>query len=73
MENMTFETAFSRLQEIVRKLEDGDLPLQQSLELFEEGVRLFGYCQGELKQAEGKISKLVKALDGEWSTADIEV
>lgn len=73
MENITFEEALARLQEIVRQLENGDLPLERSLELFEEGIGLFKRCQTELQIAEGRISKLIKTLEGEWSTEPMEL
>lgn len=73
MENITFEEALARLQEIVRQLENGDLPLERSLELFEEGIGLFKRCQNELQIAEGRISKLIKTLEGEWSTEPMEL
>lgn len=61
---MTFEAALRRLDEIVRQLEKGDVPLAVSLELFEEGTRLSKYCEDALKQAEQKVSILVKQVDG---------
>lgn len=73
MENITFEEALARLQEIVRQLENGDLPLERSLELFEEGIGLFKRCQTELQIAEGRISKLIQTLEGEWSTEPLEL
>jgi len=70
---VTFEQNFNRLQEIVRQLEEGDLPLQTSLELFEEGIHLFRRCQEELSKAEGKISELVKSVDQEWETIPFDI
>jgi exodeoxyribonuclease VII small subunit len=52
----SYEEAFARLQEIVKKLEDGDLPLQQSLELFEEGIKLFRQCRGSFRKRRPDIS-----------------
>ncbi len=69
----SYEEAFARLQEIVKKLEDGDLPLQQSLELFEEGIKLFRQCQGELQKAEGRISVLVKSLEEGWEAVPFDL
>lgn len=73
MKKQSFEQSVTRLAEIVRKLEGGDLALEESLNLFEEGIKLFGLCQSELKAAEGKIEKLVKTLDGEYRTEPFEV
>lgn len=55
----TFEQALSRLAEIVEKLEGGDLPLEESLALFEEGVRLARRSQTTLDQAEQKLEELL--------------
>ena len=61
---MKFETALDKLEEIVRKLEDGDLPLDDSLKMFEEGVRLYRFCGGKLDAAERRIEILMKNEDG---------
>lgn len=56
---LTFEQAFGQLEEVVRQLESGELSLEQSLALFEKGVRLAKLCEGKLDQAEQKVSQLV--------------
>ncbi len=58
--NPSFEEALSRLEEIVRLLESGESPLDKSLELFEEGVKLVKLCSTKLDEAEQKITILVK-------------
>ena len=63
-EQMTFETAMKRLEEIVKALEGGDAPLDRSLALFEEGTALIRTCTTCLNDAEQKVLKLVKAEDG---------
>jgi exodeoxyribonuclease VII small subunit len=55
-----FESAIRELEEIVEKLEQGDLPLEESLAAFERGVRLTRTCQTALKEAEQKVEILVK-------------
>ena len=60
----TFEASLQDLEKIVRKLEDGDLPLEDSLKLFEDGVRLSRECQERLNQAERRIEILLKDEDG---------
>lgn len=55
-----FEDCLKRLEEIVERLEKGDLSLEESLALFEEGMKLSNSCRGELDQAEGKIEILLK-------------
>jgi len=60
-----FESALQRLEEIVRRLESGDLPLASTLELFEEGITLSRLCHTKLEEAERKVDILVKRGDGE--------
>ena len=55
-----FEESLSRLEKIVDELEKGDIPLEKSLSLFEEGVKLSGACRKELEDAEGKVEILLK-------------
>ncbi len=60
----TFEASMQRLEEIVRTMERGELPLEQSLKLFEEGTALVRTCGTMLDEAEMKIVKLMKGPDG---------
>ena len=60
----SFEESLKKLETIVDKLEKGDLPLEESLKLFEEGVGLSTACKQELDAAEGKVEMLVKQRDG---------
>ena len=55
-----FEECLQRLEQIVERLEKGDIPLEQSLALFEEGMKLSQTCRGELEAAEGKVEILLK-------------
>ena len=56
---MDFEKKLGRLEEIVQKMERGDLALEESLKLFEEGVKLSRECQTRLTQAEVQVKKLM--------------
>jgi len=58
--DLTFEKGLERLEKIVQELEQGDLPLERSLELFEEGMKLSGNCRRQLEEAENKVEILVK-------------
>ena len=58
IEELTFEQAFAELEESVRKLEGGDLPLEDSLALFERGQQLAAYCGKMLDSAELKIERV---------------
>ena len=69
-EKMTFEAALGRLEEIVKQMESGSVPLDKSLALFEEGVSLVKFCTGELDAAEQKVKKLTKGADGEVTSSD---
>ena len=60
----SFEESLKKLESIVEQLEKGDLPLEESLKLFEEGVGLSAVCKKELDEAEGKVQMLVKQRDG---------
>ena len=60
----TFEESLKKLESIVDQLEKGDLPLEDSLKLFEEGVSLSAVCKQELDAAEGKVQILIKQRDG---------
>ena len=62
--NKDFETSLKKLEQIVSDLENGDLPLEQSIKTFEEGVKLTKHCQNLLSKAELKIQKLVESKDG---------
>ncbi len=65
-QNVTFESALGRLEEIVRALEGGAAPLDESLSMFEEGVALVKICTERLDNAEQKIKVLVKNKDGTY-------
>ena len=60
----SFESQLASLERIVRELERGDLPLEQSLELFEQGVKLSRECQERLNEAERRIEVLLRGGDG---------
>ena len=64
MSNLKFEEALSRLEEIVKALEKGDLPLERSLQIFEEGVKLSKTCLKMLDEAEKKVEILLTDKDG---------
>ena len=61
----TFEQALQRLEQIVQKLEKGELPLEESLRHYEDGIRLSRLCHAKLEEAEGKIDVLMKDARGE--------
>lgn len=62
--NMTFEASMQRLEQIVRAMERGDVPLEESLKLFQEGTDLVRRCSQLLDQAQLQVKKIVTAPDG---------
>jgi exodeoxyribonuclease VII small subunit len=64
----SFEQSLKKLEVIVDRLEKGDLALEESLKLFEEGVALSAACKQELDAAEGKVQVLIKQRDGSFKT-----
>lgn len=66
-----FEKSMSELEKIVEGLESGDLPLEEALKKFEEGVTLSRSLGDQLKVAENKIEVLTKDLKGDWQRKDL--
>ena len=62
-EQLRFEAAMARLDEIVKSLERGQTPLDEALKLFEEGTKLLGLCGKQLDEAEQKVVRLMKGSD----------
>lgn len=58
-----FEDALKKLEKIVSKLEEGEIPLEESLKLFEEGIRLSRFCNQKLDEVEKKVEILLKGKD----------
>ncbi len=63
-EKYTFEEALHRLEEIVSKLEDGDVPLEDTIKLFQEGTELINFCNKKLEEVKFKVEMVVKNKDG---------
>ena len=61
---LSFEAALARLEEIVRTLEKGEAPLDQSIELYQEGDRLKRHCEARLKDAQVRIEQIALGGDG---------
>ena len=72
MAEKKFEAALARLEEIVRSLESGELGLEQSLKLFEEGVKLARVCNARLEEAERKVEVLLKDKNGKMTAKPFE-
>jgi exodeoxyribonuclease VII small subunit len=70
-QQLTFEQALARLEQIVLELESKQLPLEQSLRMVEEGVKLSNFCNKELGNAENRILKLTQNPDKSMSWTDL--
>lgn len=62
---MQFEEAMEKLEQIVNRLENEEVPLEEAIELFQEGMRLSKWCGGKLDQVEKKIDMLIEE-EGQW-------
>jgi exodeoxyribonuclease VII small subunit len=71
-EEKTFEDALLRLETIVEQLERGDVPLEESIKLYEEGIQLSRVCAEKLNRAELTIKKLAKDLEGNFKLLDMD-
>ena len=73
MAEKKFEEAMARLEEIVQGLESGDLSLEDSLAIFEEGMKLIKFCSKKLEEAEQKVTMLVKDSEGKYDHQPFEI
>ncbi|MGD9564252.1 MAG: exodeoxyribonuclease VII small subunit [Pyrinomonadaceae bacterium] len=69
----TFEASLNELERIVKQLEDGDMPLEDSLKLFEDGVRLSRECRERLTNAERRIEVLMKDSNGSIALEPVQI
>lgn len=65
IEEMSFEDAMAELEQVVAKLESGQAPLDQSIDLYERGAKLKERCEGRLKDAELRVNKIIAGKDGQ--------
>lgn len=72
MKKQNFDSALKRLEEIVDLLEAGQLSLEESLRVFEEGVKISLFCQEELQKTDGKVSLLIRKMNGGLELAEFE-
>ena len=68
-----FEEHLTKLETVVERLERGDLSLDESVRLFEDGMKLSSACKQELEQAEGRIQVLVEGKGGAMKPTDLEL
>jgi exodeoxyribonuclease VII small subunit len=73
VEELTYEEAFEELQTVVTGLESGELPLEESLALFERGQALSKHCGTLLEEAELKLEELIPNADGGFNEIDLDL
>ncbi len=67
VKEMSFEEAMAALEKVVSELESGQVPLEQSIALYEKGAALRAHCEGKLKDAEEKVAQITQGPDGQAS------
>jgi len=72
IEKMSFEESITKLEEIVKELEDENISLEESMEKFEMGIKLSSNCLKKLNEAEGKIEELTRSEDGKLVTGELD-
>ncbi len=73
VEELSFETALKELEGIVEKLESGDVPLEESIRIYERGSALKTHCLGKLKKAQLRVEQIVLNQDGDASTSPVDM
>jgi len=72
MAEQKFEEALKRFEEIVEQLEQGDVPLEETVKIFQEGLKLAKSCKDKLQRAEREIRKIVKDNNGDFQLTILE-
>lgn len=72
IKTMSFEIALKELESIVEKLERGDAPLEESINIYQRGAALKAHCESKLKDAQLKVEKIVIDASGQASTAPFD-
>lgn len=73
IDKMSFEESITKLEEIVKDLEDENISLEESMEKFEMGIKLSSNCLKKLNEAEGKIEELTRSGDGKLVTKELDL
>ncbi|MCK5148253.1 exodeoxyribonuclease VII small subunit [bacterium] len=68
----SFEEAIEQLDKMISSLESGNLPLEESMKAFEEGMKLVSVCQKQLSKAETKLQLLVRQSEDQWELKEME-
>lgn len=70
---LSFEAALERLEAIVQRLESGEVNLEESIRIYEEGVKIKAFCEKKLAEAQDRVDKIVLAPDGAVTTEPTEI
>ena len=70
---LSFEMALKQLEEIVTKLERGDVPLEESIALYERGAELRSHCDEKLKAAEARVAEITRGPDGTTGARPVDI
>jgi exodeoxyribonuclease VII small subunit len=73
MAQQKFEDAMKRLEDVVESLESGELSLKDSLQIFEEGMKLVSFCSKKLEEAEQKVTMLIKESNGKYTHQPFDI
>lgn len=73
MESLSYEEAFTRLEEAVAALQDGKLPLDRAMHFYQEGMKLAQHCDSLLQKAELSVQQVSIASDGTFNTQPIDI
>ena len=73
LDGLTFEAALERLEAIVQRLESGEVDLEESIRIYEEGVKIKAFCEKKLNEAQERVEKIVLAPDGRAKAEPTEI
>lgn len=73
VEDLTFEAALAELERVVAALEQGDVPLEESIALYGRGAALRQHCQKKLEEAEQRVSQITEGADGRIGAKPVEI
>lgn len=71
--DLSFEAALARLEKIVERLESGDVDLEESIRIYEEGIKMKSLCEAKLGEAQERVEKIVLSPDGTPKTEPTEI
>jgi len=72
IKDISFEDALAELESIVARLERGDIPLEESIDIYDRGAKLKKHCEGKLKDAQLKVDKIVLGENGSVKTEPLD-